>query len=218
MKKCISDKYSNKLWKIRFLKITRILVFQNTVIIVILFSACGKTTFVKDLLQHHNTRIQPTVHRIVWLYRRWQQMYTEIQKTVSPVVEFYQGIPSDINEDEYFDTKLNNLLILDDMMSEAGKDKRITDLFTEGSHHRSLSVIFINQNLYASKDPTQRRNCHYLVMFNNPVDKQSMITLARQMYPGKSEYFLKKFEKATKQPYGFAIGGSIYTGTCKTEI
>lgn len=75
----------------------------NTVIIVILFSACGKTTFVKDLLQHHNTRIQPTVHRIVWLYRRWQQMYTEIQKTVSPVVEFYQGIPSDINEDEYFD-------------------------------------------------------------------------------------------------------------------
>ncbi|XP_045168554.2 uncharacterized protein LOC123531554 [Mercenaria mercenaria] len=165
-------------------------------------TACGKTTFVKDLLQHHNTRIQPTVQRIVWLYKRWQPLYGVIQSTVYPEVEFYQGIPSDINEDEYFDTKLNNLLIMDDMMSEAGKDKRITDLFTEGSHHRSLSVISINQNLYASKDPTQRRNCHYLVMFNNPVDKQSMITLARQMYPGKSEYFLKKFEKATKQPYG----------------
>ncbi|XP_045201506.2 uncharacterized protein LOC123555043 [Mercenaria mercenaria] len=168
-------------------------------------TACGKTTFVKELLQNHIYRIKPGVQRIVWLYKRWQPMYGEIQSTVYPEVKFYQGIPSDINEDEYFDTKLNNLLILDDMMSEAGKDKRITDLFTEGSHHRSLSVISINQNLYASKDPTQRRNCHYLVMFNNPVDKQSMITLARQMYPGKTEYFLKKFEKATKQPYGFLL-------------
>lgn len=55
------------------------------------------------------------------------------------------------------------------MATEAAKDPRVTDLFTEGSHHRSLSVIALNQSLYFSKDPTQRRNCHYLVLFNNPV-------------------------------------------------
>ncbi|WAR08682.1 hypothetical protein MAR_018640 [Mya arenaria] len=70
-------------------------------------------------------------------------------------------------------------LTLNDLFSEAGKDKRITDLFTEGSHHRSLSVNFINQNLFGNKDPTQPRNCHYLVLFNNPVDKQTIMTLAR---------------------------------------
>ena len=132
-------------------------------------------------------------------------MYTDIQSTVTPRVEFHQGIPSDLEDDEFFDPKLNNLLILDDLQSTSGKDKRITDLFTEGSHHRSLSIISINQNLYASKDPTQRRNCHYLVLFNNPVDKQSIMTLARQMYPGNAEQFMKAFNKATKYPYKFLL-------------
>ena len=97
------------------------------------------------------------------------------------------------------------MIVLDDLMSTVAKDPRITDLFTEGSHHRNLSVVVLNQNLYFSKDPTQRRNCHYLVLFNNPVDKQSIMTLARQMYPGKTQYFLEKFENATKQPYGYLL-------------
>ena len=113
---------------------------------------------------------------------------------MSPRVEFIQGIPSNLEDDDYFDPRINNLLILDDLFSEAGKDKRITDLFTEGSHHRSLSVISISQNLFASKDPTQRRNCHYLVLFNNPIDRQSVMTLARQMYAGQSEKMMKMFE------------------------
>ena len=142
------------------------------------------------------------MHRIVWLYKRWQPLYTAIQRTVMPRVEFIRGIPPDLHDDDFFDPRMNNLLVLDDLFSEAGKDKRITDLFTEGSHHRSLSVISINQNLFGNKDPTQRRNCHYLVLFNNPVDKQSLMTLARQMYPGNTDKFMTAFTKATKQPYG----------------
>ena len=38
-------------------------------------------------------------------------MYTDIQSTVTPRVEFHQGIPSDLEDDEFFDPKLNNLLI-----------------------------------------------------------------------------------------------------------
>ena len=168
-------------------------------------SACSKTNYVKDLLYHNTTRIQPEIQRIVWLYKRWQPLYNIIHRSVSPRVEFIQGIPSNLEDDDYFDPRINNLLILDDLFSEAGKDKRITDLFTEGSHHRSLSVISISQNLFASKDPTQRRNCHYLVLFNNPIDRQSVMTLARQMYPGQSEKMMKMFEKATKKPYGYLL-------------
>ena len=49
---------------------------------------------------------------------------------------------------------MTNLFILDDLMSTASKDPRITELFTEGSHHRNFSVVAINQNLYYNKDPT----------------------------------------------------------------
>jgi hypothetical protein len=87
---------------------------------------------VKELLQNHNSIIQAGIQRIVWLCKRWQPMYTVIKRTVEPSVEFIQGIPVDLNDDDYFYPRINNLLILDDLYSEAGKDKRITDLFTEG--------------------------------------------------------------------------------------
>ena len=41
-------------------------------------------------------------------------------------------------------------------------------------------------NMYFGKDPTQRRNCHYLVLFKNPIDRQPIATLGRQMYPGRA--------------------------------
>ena len=38
--------------------------------------------------------------------------------------------------------------MFDDQMIDASKDKRIVNLFTRGSHHRNLSVIYIEQNLF----------------------------------------------------------------------
>lgn len=96
-------------------------------------------------------------------------------------------------------------MILDDLMSTAAKDSRINELFTEGSHHRNLSVMAINQNLYYNKDPTQRRNCHYLFLFNNPVDRQQVMTLARQMYPDNPQHLLRHFKEATSKPYGYLL-------------
>ena len=110
-------------------------------------------------------RISPTITRIILSYRHWQPLYDELKKTVWPPIEFIQGIPVELGYDTFISPKENNIIILDDLMSTAAKDARITDLFTEGSHHRNLSVISINQNLYHSKDPTQRRNCHYLTLF-----------------------------------------------------
>ena len=97
---------------------------------------------------------------------------------------------------------MNNVIALDGM---AFKDPRVTDLFNEGSHHRNLSVIALNQNLYFSKDPTQYRNCHYLVLFNNPVDKQPIMTLARQMYPTHYKEVLRHIEEAVCLPLGYLL-------------
>ena len=166
-------------------------------------TSCGKTTFVKKLLL--NNLIQPLPTRIIWLYRRWQPLYDDVKGAVYPPVEFIQGIPAKLGEDTFVSTLDNNVIVLDDLMSTASKDSRITELFTEGSHHRNLSVISINQNLYHSKDPTQRRNCHYLTLFNNPIDKQPVMTLARQMYPGDAHKFMNMFNQATLNPYGHLV-------------
>ena len=171
-------------------------------------TSCGKTFLVNKILQSFisgRPKITPTPQRIIWMYKRWQPLYEEIKKAVYPTVEFVQGIPANLEKDEYINPKVRNLIVLDDLMSTASKDQRVTDLFTEGSHHRNLSVIAINQNLYYSKDPTQRRNCHYIVLFSNPVDQQPVMTLARQMYPGDVNRFMDVYRKSTLKPYGYLL-------------
>ena len=88
-------------------------------------------------------------------------------------------------------------------MAISSKDPRINDLFTEGIHYRNLSVIVLNHNLYFSIDPTQRRNSHYLILSNNPIDKKPIMTLARKMYPKNTQYFMDSFHKAIAKPYGY---------------
>ncbi|CAH3183243.1 unnamed protein product [Porites lobata] len=65
-----------------------------------------------------------------------------------PHIEFVKGIPTALEQDSYFDVNKRNLIVFDDQVIDASKDKRIVNLFTRGSHHRNLSVIYIVQNLF----------------------------------------------------------------------
>ena len=165
-------------------------------------TGCGKTQWVKDILT--NGLIQPPPQRILFLYKRWQPLYDVIAANIAHVT-FFNGIPPNLDSDECLDPKVRNLVILDDLMTSCTKDTKVTDLFCEGSHHRNLSVIALNQNLYFSRDPTQRRNTQYLILFRNPVDQMPVHMLARQMYPQNVRYFIDHFNKATEKPYGHLV-------------
>ena len=164
----------------------------------------GKTVWVQNLLEHAKQVIQPPPQRIVWSYSQWQPAYDQMLKTV-PGIEFVKGIPHDLDEDWYFDPTINNLMVIDDQMSETSNDKRILNLFIRGSHHRGLSVLFLLQNVYFQSKimRTLSLNASYLVLFKNPRDKLQMMTLGKQMYPGKTEQFLQKYEAAVQRPYGY---------------
>jgi hypothetical protein len=140
------------------------------------------------------------------LYKRWQPLYDDIKAAVSDV-EFIRGIPDDLDDDAFFDPKIDNLIVLDDLMAVANKDPRIADLFTEGSHHRNLSVMSLQQSVFPSgnKSCTMRRNCHYIVLFKNPADKRQIMTLAQHMYPNKASAFMDAYEKATRAPHGYLL-------------
>ena len=78
-----------------------------------------------------------------------------------------------LEQDSYFDVNKRNLVVFDDQMIYARKDKRIVNLFTCGSHHRNLSLIYIVQELFQRGKGSRSisLNSHYLVLFKNPRDK-----------------------------------------------
>ena len=90
-----------------------------------------------------------------------------------PGIEFIQGIPEDIDEPDYLNVSQRNLIVLDDLMAQSGKDKRIADVFTKESHHRNLSVIYIVQNIFHQRKEMRNisLNAHYIVLFKSPRDR-----------------------------------------------
>ena len=167
-------------------------------------SGVGKTYWVMKLLEHAQQSIQPPPERVVWSYSHWQPAYTRLQQ-ILPWIEFVRGIPVDMEQDWYFDPKVNNLFVIDDQMQESSNNDQIMNLFTKGSHHRNLSVLYLLQNAYhrGKINRTVSLNCHYLVLFKNPRDKMQIMTLAKQMYPRNTQQFLQKYEEAVQRPYGY---------------
>ena len=100
-------------------------------------------------------------------------------------LEFVKGTRTALDQDSYFGVNKRNLIVFDDQMIDAGKDKGIVNLLTRGSHRRNLSVIYIVQNLLhqGKGNRSISLNSHYLVLFKNPRDKLQILTLAKQMYP-----------------------------------
>ena len=99
----------------------------------------------------------------------------------------------------YLDVNVRNCIILDDLMGEAKKDERVANLFTKGSHHRNLKVIFLKQNVFpqgkACRDISL--NTNDLIVFNNPVDRHQISVLARRIYPITSHSFMNVYRNAT---------------------
>ena len=166
----------------------------------------GKTAWVRSLLQQASETICPPLERIVWCYSQWQPAYTEMLVAM-PHIEFVKGIPTALEQDSYFDVNKHNLIAFDDHMIDASKDKRIVNPFIRGSRHRNLSVIYIVQNLFHRGKGSRSisLNSHYLVLFKNPRDKLHILTLAKQMYPGQTDFVLYQYEEAVKRPFGYLL-------------
>ena len=125
--------------------------------------------------------------------------------TSIPNINFVEGIPSDL--ESMIDPSIRNLVVIDDLMDQVSEDKRITNLFTKGCHHRNLSVIFILQNIFhrGKELRDMSLNCHYLVLFKSPRDSSQVNHLAKQMFPGHVKYMQEAFADATSIPYRYLL-------------
>lgn len=158
-------------------------------------TCCGKSYFVRDLLHHRKTHIDTKFLEIIWCYGEWQPLYDTFKG-----ITFHEGILDQLPSDGK-----PRLIIIDDLMREA--DGRVLDLFTKGSHHRNLSVIFITQNLF-HKGKAQRDislNSHYIVIFKNPRDAAQITYLARQISPENPKFIQEAYRDATSCAHGYLL-------------
>lgn len=164
-------------------------------------TSCGKTVFVQRVLENGKKILMslPPRRKIVWAYGQWQESYSK------PIpgceVEYIDGLP----DDESISSDPPDLLIIDDLMNELGDNPRLANMFTKGSHHMNMSIIFIVQNIFhqAKQMRNISLNCHYIVLMKNPRDKSQIFALARQLYPNKMKFFIEAYEDATREPYSY---------------
>ena len=165
-------------------------------------SRSGKTQWVMNLLRQKDESIEPPPEKIVYCYMHWQQHYEGLRQ-FSPSTQFHEGLPH-----AHFLKELENcVIIIDDLMDVAMKEPAIMSIFTEGSHHRNVSVIFLSQNIFhqGKHSRTMSLNVQYMVLFKNARDQSQIQTLARQMFPTDWHSFLNHYKVETSKEYGHVI-------------
>ena len=80
--------------------------------------------------------------------------------------------------------------MLDDVMHRVVQNVDMELLFTQGCHHRRLSVVFIRQNIFprGTKSRTITLNTTYLVMMKNVRDVSQVATLERNSFTDVPRY------------------------------
>lgn len=160
-------------------------------------SSSGKSVFTRCFVKNIDKMSDTKFNRIIVYFAEWQPGYRKYGENV----EFIEGLPQ---QSHFAGDDKPKLIIIDDLMRESS-NSTICDLFTKGSHHKNLSVLFITQNLF-HQGRGQRDislNTSYLILFKNPRDRAQIQHLARQLYPENPKYVQEAFMDATSKPHGY---------------
>ena len=168
----------------------------------------GKTVFALDIVRHARRCVYPVPRNFLIAYSEWQPLYDALKKVV-PAARFSKGLPATVPND--------SLLIVDDLIRDGCG--AVADLFTKGSHHRRISVVFITQNIFLQESHYRliSLNAQYIALFKSPRDVVQPMTLGRQIFPGgKLHAFRRAYELATQSPFGYLFV-DVKT-TCPEEL
>ena len=135
-----------------------------------------------------------------------QPLFEEMEKTI-PSITFHQRLPSPEVIDEFTADRRHRLIVLDDLMHRVVQNVDMELFFTQGCHHRRLSVVFITHNIFprGTKSRTIALNTTYLVMMKNVRYVSQVATQGRQLFPGRSNILTSAFADATSLPFGYLV-------------
>ena len=160
----------------------------------------GKTTLLFEILKHKGKLFSIPPNKIMYCYGVWQNAFEDMEKEI----DFHHGIPNEKDIEAFADGK-QNIIILDDLMDEVVANSQVQHLFTRGSHHKNLTIIYINQNMFAQGKcaRTVNLNTHYLILLRNPRDKSQVGVLGKQIGLGRT--LIEAYQDCTSQPYGYLL-------------
>jgi len=90
-------------------------------------------------------------------------------------------------------------------MEECKDNKNVASYFTRRSHHENISVIFLTQNVFMQGKCVRdiSLNCNYLILFDNPRDRQQIRVVGQQMFPKNTQGFMEIFNDAVTGKSGY---------------
>jgi len=155
-------------------------------------SGSGKTHFVCELIRNRRTALSEPVAKVIYIYSDYQEIFMKMQAE-DPNIIF-------VNRLEELEKIACNpcLIIVDDFLTELRGEKLqlVKRWFLKHSHHRGASIILLLQNAFAQGLREVSINSHYLVIFDQPRDRSTITTLARQICPGEGQFLQDCFKRA----------------------
>ena len=144
--------------------------------------------------------------QIYWFYNQWQPRYDALKRALKKRIQFTQGLP-DLSEDlNEINPEYNNILVFDDLMSQAIDSPVLSQLFTQG-RHRNASVILLLQNMFpkGKYNTDISRNAQYVVLFRSPSDRKQIDIIAERTFAKDRKNVMSAYAKETAKPYGYLL-------------
>lgn len=163
-------------------------------------SGSGKTVFICNFL--HNLDMYDTrIYKVHWYNSQINALPKRDSLPIDLDIQYFSELPLEFTNDKNDPL----LVIIDDMMEQAGKSLAVKDLFTKHSHHNSISVCFVTQNYYHKSKYTQdiSLNCKYMVLFKTIRGSLQLSIFFRQSFPDNWRQLLKIYKQVTRKPYSY---------------
>ena len=167
-------------------------------------SRCGKTVFIKDLLENMSSITKQNISKVIYVYKVWQSIFEDMhsQGLVNIFLEEKDNIIEKIKNLAYGET---SLIIFDDLINSKNLEE-ISNLFVVDGRHLNYSLIFTSQRMFVNNEYFRQisNNCDYIVVFRNPRNYSEIRTLAQQLTPIGLD-LLDIYTKATKDPFSYLL-------------
>jgi hypothetical protein len=166
----------------------------------------GKTTWLFSLLMTAKEMFTKIPHKILYCYGVWQHLFHDMEQKISDIY-FHEGLPTLEEIDSFISNNEHNIIVLDDLMNECVKSLEIELLFTRGAHHKNLTIVYLNQNIFCQgkNARTIALNCHYIVLFQNLRDGSQVQRLGQQIFPGHGHVLVEAYKNCVEKPYGYLV-------------
>ena len=166
-------------------------------------SGSGKSFFVRKLLLNQRD-ITGSEWKKIFYISRFEFRPSELMHLP---IEYIHGVIPSLEELKKKSAKNEqNLVILDDLMSQSANSSDVKSLFSEG-RHINFSVIYCTQNLFQGGKfaRTIRLNTNFMLLFKQIHDRLQIMRFFVSMRPKEWKFLMDFYDDATNEPFGYLL-------------